>query len=140
MIVKAKDVVTLDFHGKKRMGVILQANVIKGLSIVAIGYGLRRISENPISIDPSTRNGKILRIYKETFFYKNRVYLVANDNIYLSGNRCPADLFNKLVLFTNSAFENSASDQKILSHKSKAPQKNTKHLSATLGELAKTSS
>ena len=110
MTIGIGDIVTLDHHGKTRMGVILQVGVIPGAAIVAIGYGIENRHDNCVCVCPNTKTGKLLRIYKETTFYARRTHIVSVDCIYPTGRSAPRCLLEQLEPFAGEAIRNNYSE------------------------------
>lgn len=127
-----RDIVTLDFHEKKRMGIILQIGAVPGSAIVAIGYGVQQRHSDRVRVTPHSQWGQILRIYKDTAFYARRTYSISLNAIYPTGRICPRILFERLEPFVGDAIINDYNEiqqpRKSLSFSS--------NFSVTLGELA----
>ena len=134
MPAQVQDIVTLDFHGKKRMGIVLQVGAVPGAAIVAIGYGIQDRHSDRVSVQPNTRWGRMLRIYKDTAFYARRTHVVSLECIYPTGRSCPKRLFRRLEPFVGHAIQNHYAD--VESEERESHNYSTGSLNVTLGDLA----
>ena len=107
MILEAGDIVTIDHCNKRRMGIVLETDVIPGTAIVAVGYGVMNRHDDYVTISPNTQNGRCLRIYKKTSFYAQRTYFFSFESIYPTGRRVPESLLSKLKPFVSQAIRNN---------------------------------
>ncbi len=133
MTIESQDIVTLDHHGKLRMGVVLQVGIIPGGAAVAIGYGAAPHADG-VRVRPKTRDGRILRLYKPTTFCGSRTLIISVDCIYPTGRKCPKTLFRHLERFLGDAIRNS---YKRLDPRKPERAATPKQLTATFGELIK---
>jgi hypothetical protein len=135
MTVETQDIVTLDHHGKRRMGIVLQVGIVPGGAAVAIGYGVQHRHGDSVHVAPESQEGRVLRIYKPTYFYPHRTLIISLEAIYATGRKCPKTLFQRLQPFLGRAIMNS---YKRLGRMPKSPRVTRRQkLTATLGELIK---
>lgn len=93
-IAKVRDVVLFPHEpsDKTRIGVVMDAN---DTSVVVLLYGTGTKRELPrVEVQPDSREGKALRVYKPTYFYAETCAVVRAALKVVS--RCPPELFTRL--------------------------------------------
>jgi len=134
MQVSIGNIVLFEFHGKTRIGVVVALDTIPGSAAVAIGYGVHNRHDDEVTVNPSSKDGKLLRIYKTTSFYAERTHLIPKSELRPTGRNCSTSLLRKLEPFAGSAVRNNFIE--ISQPLQKKPQTySTGEFSVTLGDL-----
>lgn len=134
MQIRIGNIVLFEFHKKTRIGVVIALDTIPGSAVVAIGYGIRNRHDDAIVVNPLSRDGRMLRIYKTTSFYAERTQIIPITHLRPTGRDCSKSLLRKLEPFVGEAIRNSIAEADQPERK-KARTYSTKTFNITLGDL-----
>jgi len=107
MKVSIGNIVLFEFHDKTRIGVVIALDLIPNSAVVAIGYGVRDRHEDAVVVNPRSKDGRLLKIYKTTSFYARRTQILATDSLRPTGRDCSKSLLRKLEPFVGAAVKNN---------------------------------